>query len=229
MTKPAASSPAPSSGEGKSFNRPFFSRFLLPRFNAVSMAAGEGQYREQLFKGLVGRVIEIGAGSGSNFAYYPPEVTEVLAVEPEQNLREAAAEKAVTAPVPVRVTAGVGDELPAENGTFDAAIVSLVLCSVPDQARTLAEIHRVLRPGGELRFFEHVRAESTLLAATQTAVTPVWCRLGGGCHLNRRTESAIEAAGFAITRIERFEFAPGRLEKLGGPHILGIAQASIPA
>jgi ubiquinone/menaquinone biosynthesis C-methylase UbiE len=211
--------------EPRSFNRPFFSRFLLPRFNAASMAAGEGQYREQLFRGLAGRVIEVGAGSGLNFAYYPREVTEVLAVEPEQNLREVAAQKALAAPVSVRVSAGVGDELPAADSTFDAAIVSLVLCSVPDQARTLAEIRRVLAPGGELRFFEHVRAENPVLAATQTAVTPVWCRLGGGCHLNRRTEHAIEAAGFTIEKIERFEFAPGRLEKLGGPHILGIARA----
>lgn len=213
-----------SAQEGKSFNRPLFSRFLWPRLSAGAIAAGEGEHRQRLFEGVRGRVIEIGAGSGLNFAYYPAEVTEILAVEPEQNLREVAIKAAASALVPIRVTAGVGDELPAGDATFDVAIASLVLCSVPDQARALAEIQRVLRPGGELRFFEHVRAAKPLLARAQTAVTPVWSRVGGGCHLNRDTEPSIEAAGFVVESIDHFEFAPGLLEKLGGPHILGIAR-----
>lgn len=213
-----------SAQEGSSFNRPLFSRFLWPRFSAGAMAAGEGEHRQRLLEGLRGRVIEIGAGSGLNFAYYPNEVTNVLAVEPEQNLRELATKQAASAPVPVRVSAGVGDQLPCEDAAFDVAIASLVLCSVPNQPRALAEIRRVLRPGGELRFFEHVRAAHALLAGAQAAATPIWSRIGGGCHLNRDTESSITAAGFAIETIERFEFAPGVLEKLGGPHILGIAR-----
>jgi len=209
--------------EAKSFNRPLFARYLWPRFSAGAMRAGEGEHRQRLLAGLTGRVIEIGAGSGLNFAYYPAEVTEVLAVEPEQNLREAATKAAVSAPAPIHVSAGVGDELPAEDANFDVAIASLVLCSIPDQGRALAEIRRVLRPGGELRFFEHVRGAHPLLAGAQSALTPIWSRIGGGCHLNRDTESSITSAGFVIENIERFEFAPGVLEKLGGPHILGIA------
>ena len=106
--------------------------------------------------GLTGRVVEVGAGNGLNFGHYPATVTEVVAVEPEPYLRERAEEAARAAPVDVTVVVGLADALPAEDGAFDAAVASLVLCSVPDQAGALAELRRVVRPDGELRFYEHV-------------------------------------------------------------------------
>jgi len=208
--------------ERGTFSAPLFSRFLYPRFKQSGLKHGEGEHRQRLLDGIAGEVIEVGAGDGLNFAYYPQAVTGVLAVEPEDNLRAAASDQANHAPVPVEVKAGLADRLPADDNSFDAAVCSLVLCSVDDQAEALAEIRRVLRPGGQLRFYEHVRAHSRSLAAVQHAVTPVWSRLGGGCHLNRDTEGAITGAGFEIKRIERFVFAPSPLERLGGDIILGV-------
>ena len=203
---------------------PLFSRFLLPSFHKAAMANGQADHRRRLLEGLSGRVIELGAGEGVNFPFYPETVTGVLAIEPENHLRAQAEENALAAPVPVQVVPGWSDDLPAGEGEFDAAVASLVLCSVPDQDRALAELHRVVRPGGELRFYEHVRANSPGHARLQRMIEPVWHRLGGGCHPSRDTTAAIERSGFAIEECERFAFAPGLLSRIGAPHIIGIAR-----
>ncbi|MEU0465446.1 class I SAM-dependent methyltransferase, partial [Amycolatopsis sp. NPDC006131] len=182
------------------------------------------EHRDRALAELSGRVIEVGAGNGLNFAHYPDTVTEIVAVEPEDRLRALAEQAAAHAPVPVRVVAGHADALPAEDGAFDAAVASLVLCSVPDVAGALAEIRRVLRPGGELRFFEHVRSDKRLLGLLQNAITPLWSRAGGGCHLNRDTAAAIRAAGFEIAQVDRFSYAPLRFVPRHA-HILGRACA----
>jgi ubiquinone/menaquinone biosynthesis C-methylase UbiE len=155
---------------------------------------------------VVGRVIEIGAGNGQNFPHYPVTVTEVLAVELDDILRAHAQAAAATAPVPVKAAAGHASALPADDGSFDAAIASLVLCSVPSQQQALAEIARVLRPGGQLRFYEHVRSAAPMLGLLQDIIDPVWSRAGGGCHPNRDTTSAIRATGFIIDDLDRFTF-----------------------
>jgi SAM-dependent methyltransferase len=211
----------PHARTGQSVSRPLFARVLLPRFTAAAMAHGQGAHRQRLLSALSGRVLEVGAGAGLNFAYYPPSVTEVVAVEPEVHLRAQAVQKAATAPVPIRVVAGSADHLPLEDASVDAAVASLVLCSVPDQRRALAELFRVVRPGGELRFYEHVRAPTPALVAVQRAIEPLWSCLGGGCHLTRQTKAAIVEAGFVIERIERFAFAPCLLGRLAASHILG--------
>ena len=139
-------------------SHPVFAR-VYERLSVAMDRAGTAAFRRDLVAGLSGRVIEIGAGNGRMFAHYPPGVTEVVAVEPERRLRAAAERAASTAPVPVTVVDGLAEALPAGDGEFDAAVVALVLCTVPDQASALAEISRVLRPGGQVRFFEHVAAE----------------------------------------------------------------------
>src|SRR5512142_1019590 len=113
------------------------------------------RHRDELVAGLSGRVIEVGAGTGSNFAHYPATVEQLVAVEPEPHLRRQARAAAARARIPIEVLDGVADRLPADDASFDAAVVSLVLCSVPDQTSALAELYRVLRPGGDLRFYEH--------------------------------------------------------------------------
>jgi ubiquinone/menaquinone biosynthesis C-methylase UbiE len=185
---------------------------------------GERDYRRALLEGLTGRVIEVGAGSGINFRLYAPTVTHVLAVEPEPVLRNAAVENAATAPVPVSVVSGVSGALPAEDESFDAGVASLVLCSVPDPARALAELRRVIRPGGELRFYEHVVAHARMPALLQRfADATLWPRIAGGCHMSRDTAAEIERAGFVVERCERFTFTPGApVPPI--PHILGIAR-----
>lgn len=202
---------------------PVFARFYL-RMASGRKAKSEDEHRRRMLAGLSGRVIEVGAGNGLNFALYPDTVTDVLAVEPEPLLREAARENARTALIPVQVVDGVSGRLPTGDESFDAAVASLVLCSVPDQARALAEFRRVIRPGGELRFYEHVVAEPPLAARLQRlADATFWPRVGGGCHLARDTAAAIERAGFAIERSERFSFTPGPpIPPL--PHILGVAR-----
>jgi ubiquinone/menaquinone biosynthesis C-methylase UbiE len=186
--------------------------------------AGYGARRDQLLTGLTGRVIEVGAGNGMNFAHYPAAVTDVLAVEPEPRLRELAHAKARDAPVSIEVVDGTADDLPAEDATFDAAVASLVLCSVPDVAGALAEIRRVVRPGGQLRFFEHVRADTSGLARVQRLLdATVWPTFVGGCHPHRDTRAAIERAGFTIDDIEHIRIPETRIPAPTSPHILGVA------
>src|SRR5262249_9440351 len=151
---------------------------------------GTAEHRDRVLAGLTGRVIEIGAGNGLNFGHYPETVTEVVAVEPDDTLRKMAEAAADLARVRVRVVAGHATELPADDASFDAAVASLVLCSVSDVGGALAEMRRVLKPGGELRFFEHVRSNRLVFGMLQDAITPLWSRAGGGCHPNRDTAAA---------------------------------------
>jgi len=186
--------------------------------------AGAAEHRERLLSGLAGRVVEVGAGPGLNFRHYPPEVSEVVAVEPEPFLRDRAVEAAARSAVRVAILDGTAESLPVDAASCDAAVCSLVLCSVAEQARALAELRRVLRPGGELRFYEHVAyADDPRWARRQRLVDPLWTRLAGGCHLTRDTERAITAAGFEITEIERFRFQPAAAARIVAPHILGRA------
>jgi ubiquinone/menaquinone biosynthesis C-methylase UbiE len=202
---------------------PIFAR-IYPRISTRMDEAGAAEHRDRLLAGLAGRVIEVGAGNGLNFAHFPPTVTHVLAVEPEPHLRRLAEVAAADAPVPVEVVAGTADHLPAGDATFDAAVTSLVLCSVADVPAALAEIRRALRPGGQLRFLEHVRAETPGLGRAQRVLdATVWPTLGGGCHTHRDTGGAIEAAGFTIDRIDRFRFPPTSIPGPASPHILGVA------
>jgi ubiquinone/menaquinone biosynthesis C-methylase UbiE len=155
--------------------------------------------RERLLAGLSGRVVEIGAGNGLNFAHYPGAVSEVVAIEPERSLRQLAVEAALRAQVPVDVAPGTAEALPVKSEAFDAAVVSLVLCSVRDVPRALGELRRVLRPGGEVRFFEHGRGGGRMMAFTQRALDrTVWPPLAGGCHVSRDPVAALREAGFAL-------------------------------
>lgn len=204
-------------------SHPIFAR-IYPMFGRGADARGAAEHRRRLLAGLSGRVIEVGAGNGLNFKHYPPEVTAVLAVEPEPHLREMAQSAADRAPIKVMMADGLAHALPAADGEFDAAVVSLVLCSVRDPAAALAEIRRVVRPGGELRFYEHVVSERSRMARAQRiADATFWPRLAAGCHAARDTGGAIERAGFEIERVERFDFKPMLLAPKV-PHLLGIAR-----
>jgi ubiquinone/menaquinone biosynthesis C-methylase UbiE len=204
---------------------PLFARF----WSRMSGRVGSRRERTELLAGLRGRVLEVGAGDGRNFSYYPTGVTEVLAIEPEPYLRDLASTAAERAPVPVTVTDGVAEKVPRDDATFDAVVTSLVLCSVPDQQTALAELRRVLVPGGELRFFEHVVAERSKLGRTlQSGLddTGIWPHLGAGCHLARDTVAAIAAAGFTVEQLRRINSGP---TGLGIPFVLGSARLAAAA
>lgn len=181
---------------------------VFARFYARQSVAAEpliGVHRRELLAGLAGRVIEVGAGNGLNFPYYPGEVSEVVAIEPERVLRRLAVSAALRADVPVDVVPGAAEALPVKSEAFDAAVVSLVLCSVRDVRRALGELRRVLRPGGELRFFEHGRAPGRLMSVTQRVLDrTVWPLLFGGCHVARDPLAALREAGFELGAHRRF-------------------------
>jgi ubiquinone/menaquinone biosynthesis C-methylase UbiE len=203
-------------------HHPLFAR-MYARLADQFEEKGAAELRDEALAGLAGRVVEVGAGTGINFGHYPETVAEVVAVEPEPYLRELASRAAGVAPVPVTVVDGVADRLPLDDASCDAGVASLVLCSVPDQAAALGELRRVIRPGGELRFFEHVLAETSGLARVQRAADAVWPRVSGGCHAGRDTLAAIRDAGFLVDKVRGFRFRPSLLTTLTSPHIVGIA------
>lgn len=204
-------------------SHPLFAR-VYARLGPV-MERDVSPLRQELLAGLHGRVLEVGAGDGLSFAHYPPCVSEVVALEPEPYLRARAELAANAAPVAVSVREGLAETLPAETASFDAAVVSIVLCSVADQALALSELRRVLRPGGELRFFEHVRSDRPAKATIQSLLdrSGVWPLLAGGCHCARETVAAVAAAGFHVDASRRIELGPAWLHT--NPWVLGTARA----
>jgi ubiquinone/menaquinone biosynthesis C-methylase UbiE len=210
---------------GSDVQNPIFAR-LFDRFAAKDKGRGEDALRDELVAGLTGRVVEVGPGNGINFKHFPPGVAELVAVEPEPYLRRVAERTAASVPIDVRVVAGTADALPLEPESVEAVVVAGVLCSVPDVADALAEFRRVLRPGGELRFYEHVRSARSAFARYQDAVDHLWPRMMGGCHPNRDTLGAISGAGFEVERVRHFGFPATARAYPVLPRILGSARAA---
>jgi ubiquinone/menaquinone biosynthesis C-methylase UbiE len=201
---------------------PLFARYF-DRYGARNEERGNRELRRELLAGLSGLVLEVGAGNGLNFPHYPASVREIVAVEPEPYLRGRAAEAATAAPVPVRVADGIAAELPAADGEFDAVVISGLLCSVADVPAALAEFGRVLRPGGQLRFYEHVRSRDPVFARFQQATDLVWPHLMGGCHVQRQTQAAIGRV-FTIEMCRGFRFPRSAVLSPVAPRILGVAR-----
>jgi ubiquinone/menaquinone biosynthesis C-methylase UbiE len=206
-------------------SHPLFARMYI-KSSPGAERRGAAEHRTDLLAGLRGSVIEVGAGNGLNFTHYPPSVERLLAVEPEPVMREAAERAAAKANVPVEVVDGVAERLPAEDSSFDAGVACLVLCTVDAEA-TLAELRRVIKPGGELRFYEHVVARGgPMKVAQQIMDRTFWPHVAGGCHTTRDTTASIEQAGFEIEDCRRFGFSPAPLAP-SIPHVLG--RARVPA
>jgi SAM-dependent methyltransferase len=203
-------------------HHPLFAR-IFDRLSRL-MERELGPVRERLLAGLDGRVLELGAGNGINFAHYPAAVTEVVAIEPEPYLRVRAQSAAAAAPIPVRVQPGLAGELGLDAQSFDAAVCSLVLCSVPDQRAALVDLHRGLRPGGQLRFLEHVRGGGALKSSLQRGLdrSGLWPAMAGGCHCSRDTVAALRQAGYEVEEVRTIDLGPSWT--LTNPHVLGVAR-----
>ncbi len=183
-----------------SVDNPFFARVwtFLSRHETETIQ----RLRRENLAGLSGRVLEVGAGTGTNFAFYPSGVTEVVAMEPERRLAELARQAAASAPVPVTVTSDTVEEYSATE-PFDAVVCSLVLCSVDSPDEVVRQLHSLLRPGGELRYLEHVASSGIRSRLQKAADATVWPRLLGNCHTHRHTEETIVGAGFEVSGARR--------------------------
>ncbi|WP_445166618.1 class I SAM-dependent methyltransferase [Mycolicibacterium sp. Dal123E01] len=189
----------------ETFDNPFFARFWTVLSAHESRAMRE--LRRANLLDLSGRVLEVGAGTGSNFAFYPDAVTEVVALEPETRLAPLAKEAAAAAPVPVRLIESTIETMPATE-PFDAVVCSLVLCSVADPDGVLRQLNAVLKPGGQLRYFEHIASSGWRGGLQRLADATIWPRFTGNCHTHRDTERSIAGAGFTIDSARRDAMLP---------------------
>jgi ubiquinone/menaquinone biosynthesis C-methylase UbiE len=161
--------------------------------------------RRRLLAAARGRVLDIGAGTGANFALYPDSVERVVALDPELGMLDTARAKCATAAVAVSLVAASAEELPFPSASFDTIVATLVFCTIPNPARALDEAARVLKPDGRALFLEHVRSSSPVLGLVMDVATPLQRLVAAGCHLNRRTQSLVIAAGFRVESLgERF-------------------------
>lgn len=207
--------------------RRVFSR-LYARVSQRMEMDGMGDLRSELLVEVAGDVVEIGAGNGMNFGHYPGAVVSVVAVEPEPYLRKLATSAAGQAPVPVTVLPGTADRLPLPDHCVDVAVLCLVMCSLDDRPAALAEVRRVLRPGGTVRILEHTIADTAMLRAVQrVADATVWPVVLGGCHTATDPIAAMRAAGFEITALRRFRFPDIRLNQPTSPHVIATARAVV--
>ncbi|MBB5917919.1 ubiquinone/menaquinone biosynthesis C-methylase UbiE [Nocardia transvalensis] len=199
-----------------------YSEQVLPRIvDKTCGLAVNARLRERVCAGLSGRVVEIGFGSGHNVPYYPAAVRSVTAVEPADTGWKLAAKRLARATVPVERSGLDGQSLPFPDNSFDAALSTWTLCTIPDVDAALTELRRVLVPGGVFHFVEHGLAPDAAVQVWQHRLNPVQKALFGGCHLNRDIASVIEGAGFTLRELDRFyeESAP----KAFASHYLGVA------
>lgn len=190
---------------------------------ALGERTGYGRSRAEALAGAEGRLLIVGLGPGHDLAHLPAEVTDVVAVEPEPSMRKYAARRVARAPVPTRLIGAVAEALPLPDASMDAALVALVLCSVPDPALAASELRRVLRPGSTLHVLEHVAASpDSRLRRWQNRLSPLWSRLAAGCQLTRDTRETLREAGFDTAQLRNttVPVAPA----LVAPHLVGIAR-----
>jgi ubiquinone/menaquinone biosynthesis C-methylase UbiE len=191
---------------------------------AWTESSGLRDHRHGLLAKARGKVLEIGAGTGLNLTHYTDAITDLTLAEPEEPMARRLQKKLATSERKATVVNSPAESLPFEDHRFDTVVSTLVLCTVVDPERSLAEIRRVLTPGGQLLFLEHVRSENPSLAAWQDRLHGPWLAFGHGCHCNRRTQSNIERAGFKVEQVEHGSVK--RLPVIVRPLIVGRATVS---
>jgi len=181
----------------------FYNDQVLPHLINLAMRNRELRpYRERVISHAEGRVLEIGIGSGLNLPFYGNRVEQILGLEPAARLLAMAQGRADRSKQPVTFVAGSAEAIPIEDHSIDTVVTTWTLCSIPDAIGALKEMRRVLRPGGQLLFVEHGLAPEDTIQRWQNRLTPLWKKIGGGCHLNRPIRTLIERAGFNITELK---------------------------
>jgi ubiquinone/menaquinone biosynthesis C-methylase UbiE len=180
----------------------FYQRYVVPPLTHLAMRQQQLlPFRKQIIGSAEGRVLEIGVGSGLNLPLYGAAATSVIGLEPSPEMLRMARQRASTAPVPVTLLDASAEAIPLDAQSVDTIVTTWTLCSIPNAARALAEMRRVLRPGGALLFVEHGRAPEPGVARWQDRIDPLWSKLAGGCHLNRKMDDLVTGAGFRIERL----------------------------
>ena len=193
----------------------FYRDQVLPRFqDKVMDRKPTREVRARICAGLAGDVVEVGFGTGLNARYYPTEMTKVFAIEPSQVCMRLAEPRIARSAVPVESAGLNGEHLDLPSERFDAVLSTWTLCTIPDLDAALAELRRVLKPGGSFHFVEHGHAPDPKIARWQERIEPLNKRLAGGCHLTRRISNHIEQAGFEIEHLDTYYFK-------GEPKIFG--------
>lgn len=183
----------------------FYVDRVLPRITDVALSGKEfTKLRARVCSGLAGEVLEVGFGSGRNVPHYPARVSRVCAVEPATAGRGLAAKRVAASLVPVDYVGLDGEDLPLEDGSVDHVLTTWTLCTIPNVQRALAEVQRVLRPGGALHFIEHGRSSDPKVARWQDRITPMQRRVFGGCHLNRQIDDLVRGAGLELAQLQNF-------------------------
>jgi ubiquinone/menaquinone biosynthesis C-methylase UbiE len=176
---------------------------IYDRAFAATEEAGLREMRREALSTASGRTIDLGAGTGANLALYPPAVGELVLAEPDPHMLKKLRAKVGEAGIAAEVVEAPAERLPFEDSSFDTAVFTLVLCTAPDPRAALAEVARVLRPGGKLLFLEHVRAEDPGLARWQDRLEKPWRFIGDGCHCNRDTVATIESSPLTVEQVEK--------------------------
>ncbi|MEV0767234.1 class I SAM-dependent methyltransferase [Nocardia salmonicida] len=201
----------------------FYTDRILPHLvDKVCGVAQNGPLRERTCAGLHGTVLEVGFGSGNNIGFYPAAVERVAGVEPAQTAWNIGAKRVAASSIPIERAGLDGQSLPFPDAGFDTALSTFTLCTIPDVATALAEIRRVLRPGGTLHFVEHGLAPEESVQIWQHRLDPIQQKIAGGCHLNRDIVGLIIDAGFEITDLDRF-YQPGAPKAMAALS-LGVAE-----
>jgi ubiquinone/menaquinone biosynthesis C-methylase UbiE len=201
----------------------FYENRILPFM--IDLACGSPvilDQRRKVVPEATGRVLEVGMGSGLNLSFYDPAKIEVVfGLEPSEGMRRKAAPRVEAAPFEVRWLDLPGEEVPLEDDSVDTVLLTYTLCTIPDHARALAQMRRVLRPGGRLLFCEHGAAPEPKTRRWQDRINPLWKRIAGGCNLNREIPRLIEEAGFAVQQVEA-EYVP-ETPKIAAFNYRGVA------
>ncbi|QPC41813.1 class I SAM-dependent methyltransferase [Kaustia mangrovi] len=202
-----------------------YNRYVMPR--VVSCLCGTEEISAQRAKVVPaadGVVLEVGIGPGHNLGFYDRErVSRVIGLDPVREMTALGARRFASSPVPVEVVEAPAEDMPLDDGSVDTVLLTYTACTIPDTASAVAEMRRVLKPGGRLLFCEHGRSRDEGVARWQDRVNPLWSRLAGGCNINRNIAGALEEGGFEVVSMENYYLKP--MPRIVGYHYLGSARA----